>query len=164
MTAPKYRSGGLVNRPGRRAFVSGKRRQNTKKATVITDGCHVVDRRHPARRMHDQTALKTAGICDLLERFPQVKARVDAGYQGLARQSPASSVPAAQASQGGPATGDSHLAGPAQGTVLTADLRQHANAERKQWRTLQRCTGRRAFYDHTHLAIAGLVSGRAARR
>jgi hypothetical protein len=26
-----------VNRPGRRAFVSGKRRQNTKKATVITD-------------------------------------------------------------------------------------------------------------------------------
>ena len=27
-----------VNRPGRRAFVSGKRRQSTKKATVITDG------------------------------------------------------------------------------------------------------------------------------
>ncbi len=27
-----------AGRPGRRAFVSGKRRQNTKKATVITDG------------------------------------------------------------------------------------------------------------------------------
>ncbi|MFF3873359.1 hypothetical protein ACFYYV_17010, partial [Streptomyces sp. NPDC001978] len=27
-----------AGRPGRRAFVSGKMRQNTKKATVITDG------------------------------------------------------------------------------------------------------------------------------
>jgi hypothetical protein len=27
-----------ANRPGRRAFISGKKRQNTKKATVITDG------------------------------------------------------------------------------------------------------------------------------
>ena len=33
--------------------------------------------------MHDQTALKTKGICDLLERFPRVKALVDAGYRGL---------------------------------------------------------------------------------
>ncbi|WP_406347351.1 hypothetical protein [Streptomyces sp. NBC_00648] len=26
-----------MNKPGRRAFVSGKMRQNTKKATVVTD-------------------------------------------------------------------------------------------------------------------------------
>jgi hypothetical protein len=38
--------------------------------------------------MHDQTALKTDGIGDLLEWFPQVKALVDAGYRGLARQFP----------------------------------------------------------------------------
>jgi hypothetical protein len=55
-----------ANRPGRRAFVSGKRRQNTIKPTVISD--------HKGRtlwagatrpgRMHDVTALRTEGIED----------------------------------------------------------------------------------------------------
>lgn len=77
-------------RPGRRAFVSGKKKQNTKKATVITDqaGATLWTGAFRPGRMHDQTALKTDGICDLLERFPQVKAKVDAGYRGLARQFP----------------------------------------------------------------------------
>jgi hypothetical protein len=39
-------------------------------------------------RMHDQTAVKTEGIYDLLERYPQVKVKVDAGYRGLAKQFP----------------------------------------------------------------------------
>ncbi|WP_371628262.1 transposase [Streptomyces sp. NBC_01259] len=41
---------------------------------------------------------------------------------------------------------------------------EHANAEHKQWRTLQRYIGRREYYDDTHLAIAGLVSDRTAMR
>lgn len=41
---------------------------------------------------------------------------------------------------------------------------EHANAEHKQWRPLQRSAGRRESYAETHLAIAGLVSDRAARR
>ena len=41
---------------------------------------------------------------------------------------------------------------------------EHANAEHKQWRALQRWIGRREHYAETHLAIAGLVSDRAARR
>jgi hypothetical protein len=79
-----------ASRPGRRAFISGKRKQNTKKATVITDeaGATLWTGAFRPGRMHDQTALKTAGICDLLERFPQVKAKVDAGYRGLATQFP----------------------------------------------------------------------------
>ena len=79
-----------ANRPGRRAFVSGKRKQNTKKATVITGpgGRTLWTGAFRPGRMHDQTALKTGGICDLFERFPQVKALVDAGYRGLARQFP----------------------------------------------------------------------------
>src|SRR5262249_25559602 len=74
-----------AGRPGRRAFVSGKRRQNTKKATVITgpDGGTLWAGAFRPGRMHDQTAVKTEGICDLLQRYPQVKAQVDAGYQGL---------------------------------------------------------------------------------
>jgi hypothetical protein len=41
---------------------------------------------------------------------------------------------------------------------------EHANAEHKQWRPLQRYLGRREYYDQTHLAIAGLVSDRTAER
>jgi hypothetical protein len=41
---------------------------------------------------------------------------------------------------------------------------EHANAEHKQWRSLQRWIGRHEYYDQTHLAIAGLVSDRAANR
>lgn len=41
---------------------------------------------------------------------------------------------------------------------------EHANAEHRQWRPLQRYTGRREEYGETHLAIAGLVSDRAAER
>lgn len=41
---------------------------------------------------------------------------------------------------------------------------EHANAELRQWHPLQRYTGRRETHDETHLAIATLVSDRAARR
>ncbi|MFB7919074.1 hypothetical protein [Streptomyces sp. NPDC056061] len=41
---------------------------------------------------------------------------------------------------------------------------EHANAEHRQWRPLQRYTGRRETYGDTHRAIAGLVSDRAAKR
>src|SRR5437660_1218009 len=75
---------------GRRAFVSGKKRQNTGKATAVSDG----DGRllwlgafRPGR-MHDVTALRTEGIEDLLRRHPDVRAEVDTGYQGLARDFP----------------------------------------------------------------------------
>jgi len=156
-----------ASRPGRRAFISGKKKQNTKKATVITG-----PRGHTLRagafrpgRMHDQTALKTEGIADLLQRFPQVKALVDAGYRGLARQYPGQVTapplkPGKDAMPGEVASW--------QISRKTQSSRRipagHANAEHKQWRTLQRYTGRREYYDETHLAIAGLVSDRTARR
>jgi hypothetical protein len=41
---------------------------------------------------------------------------------------------------------------------------EHAIAEPKQWRSLQRWTGRREYFEETALAIAGLVSDRAAAR
>jgi len=39
-------------------------------------------------RMHDQTAVKTEGICDLLAQHPTVKVHVDEGYRGLATAFP----------------------------------------------------------------------------
>uniref|UniRef100_UPI002F91382F hypothetical protein n=1 Tax=Kitasatospora indigofera TaxID=67307 RepID=UPI002F91382F len=41
---------------------------------------------------------------------------------------------------------------------------EHAIAEPKQWRPLQRWIGRREYFDDTMLAITGLVSDRSAER
>src|SRR5262249_61496559 len=64
-----------ANRPGRRAFVSGKKKQNTKKPTVISDGHGRLLWAGAIRpgRMHDVTAVRTEGIEDLLRRYPNVK-------------------------------------------------------------------------------------------
>lgn len=72
-----------ADKPGRRAFVSGKRWQNTKKATAITDEKGRTLRTGAIRpgRMHDQTAVNTEGIGALFERHPTVKAKVDSGYK-----------------------------------------------------------------------------------
>jgi hypothetical protein len=79
-----------AGRPGRRAFVSGKKKQNTIKSTAISDGQGRLLWLGAFRpgRMHDVTALRTEGIEDLIRRHPDVGAEVDAGYQGLARDFP----------------------------------------------------------------------------
>ncbi|MFF0291234.1 aldo/keto reductase [Streptomyces sp. NPDC005262] len=61
--------------PGRRSFVSGKMRQNTKKATVVTDGQGRTVWSVAIRpgRMHDQTAVKTEGIEALFEQYPHLR-------------------------------------------------------------------------------------------
>jgi DDE superfamily endonuclease/Helix-turn-helix of DDE superfamily endonuclease len=84
-----------ANRPGRRAFVSGKKKQNTCKATAASDGDGRLVWLGAFRpgRMHDGTALRSEGIEDLLHRYPKVKAEADAGYQGLARDFPPRSAP-----------------------------------------------------------------------
>nr|WSY51526.1 hypothetical protein OG999_16290 [Streptomyces sp. NBC_00886] len=41
---------------------------------------------------------------------------------------------------------------------------EHANAEHRQWRPLQRYTGRCEDYGEIRMAVAGLVSDHAARR
>jgi hypothetical protein len=156
-----------AGRPGRRAFVSGKKKQNTIKSTAVSDG----DGRllwlgafRPGR-MHDVTALRTDGTEDLLRRYPDVQAEVDAGYQGLARDFPG------QVS--GPPKKPGKDALPEQTASWERRRHQqssqricveHAIAEPKQWRTMQRWTGRREYFQETALAIAALVSDRAAAR
>ncbi|MGH9260259.1 MAG: transposase family protein [Acidimicrobiales bacterium] len=156
-----------AGRAGRKAFISGKMRQNTKKATVVTDekGRTLWTGAVRPGRMHDQTALKTDGICDLFETYPQVEALVDAGYLGLAKQFP-DQVQAPPKKPGKDAT-DQEAAANEQARHAQSSQRicvEHANAEHKQWRPLQRYIGRREYYDQTHLAIAGLVSDRCAQR
>ena len=70
-----------AGRPGRAAFVSAKRKQNTIKTTTISDGqgrtlwCGAV---RPGR-MHDQTAMRTEGIAEQFRLYPRVKAEAGEG-------------------------------------------------------------------------------------
>ena len=156
-----------ADEPGRRAFVSGKKKMNTKKATVITDGegrTLWAGAFRPGRR-HDQTAVRTEGIADLFRQYPQVKAKVDAGYRGLAKEFP-------DQVQAPPLKPKKDA--PPEETAAWDELRhrqssericvEHANAEHKQWRILQRYLGRREHFDESYAAVAGLVSDRAAER
>ena len=156
-----------ANKPGRRAFVSGKMKQNTKKATVITDeqGRTLWAGAFRPGRMHDQTAVKTEGICDLFQRYPQVKAKVDAGYRGLAKQFP-DQVQAPPLKPNKDASPEAVAAWDAARHRQSSQriCVEHANAEHKQWRPLQRYIGRREYFDQTYAAVAGLVSDRAAVR
>jgi hypothetical protein len=156
-----------ANKPGRRAFVSGKKKMNTKKATVVTDGQGRTLWAGAFRpgRMHDQTAVRTEGIADLFKQFPQVKAKVDAGYRGLAKEFP-DQVQAPPLKPRKDATPEQVAAWDAERHQQSSEriCVEHANAEHKQWRTLQRFLGRREDFDETYAAVAGLVSDRAAER
>jgi hypothetical protein len=155
------------NRPGRRAFVSGKKKQNTIKPTAISDGQGRLLWLGAIRpgRMHDATALRTEGIEDLLRAYPEVTADGDSGYQGLARDFPTQiTAPPTK-----PKTGavPSQVIGREAARKQQSSRRiciEHAIAEPKQWRTLQRYIGRREHFADTALAIAGLVSDRTAER
>jgi hypothetical protein len=156
-----------ASRPGRRAFISGKKKMNTKKAAVVTDGEGRTLRAGAFRpgRMHDQTAARTEGIADLFRQYPQVKAKVDAGYRGLAKEFP-DRVQAPPLKPKKDAAPEETAAYEVRRHEQSSEriCVEHANAEHKQWRPLQRYPGRREYFDETYTAIAGLVSDRAAER
>ena len=156
-----------ANKPGRRAFVSGKKKMNTKKAAVITDGEGRTLWAGAFRpgRMHGQTAVRTEGIADLFRQFPQVKAKVDAGYRGLAKEFPGQvQAPPLKPKKDAPPEETAAWNEQRHRQSSERICVEHANAEHKQWRTLQRYLGRREDFDETYTAIAGLVSDRAAER
>jgi hypothetical protein len=109
--------------------------------------------------------VRTDGIENLLRQHPDVRAEADAGYQGLARDFPGQVT--------APPKKPRKDAAPEETTAWEQARHQqssericieHAIAGPKQWRPLQRWTGRREYFEDTALAIAGLVSDRAAVR
>jgi hypothetical protein len=156
-----------ANRPGRRAFVSGKKKQNTMKATVASDGHGRPLWAGAIRpgRQHDQTALRTDGIDALIDAYPGVQFLVDAGYRGLAKDHPGQFIaPPLKPKKDAPthevtAYEAAHKAQSSQRIPA-----EHAIAAIKWWRTLQRFTGRRDVLPDTIRAVAGLASDRAATR
>jgi hypothetical protein len=116
-------------------------------------------------RMHDVTAMRTEGIEDLLRQYPKVKVKVDSGYQGLARDFPDQvTAPPLKPKKDAP---PNEVTTWEQARKAQSSQRirvEHAIAEPKQWRPLQRYIGRREYFDETMLAIAGMVSDRCAER
>jgi hypothetical protein len=124
--------------------VSGKKKIDTKKATVITDekGRTLWAGAFRLGRMHDQTAVRTEGIADLFRQYPQVKAKVDAGYRGLAKEFPDQvqaprrsrrrTRPRKRPHNTSPDATNSHRSGSASSTPTPST---------KQWRPLQRYLG-----------------------
>lgn len=147
--------------------MSGKKKQNTIKPTVVGDGDGRMLWAGATRpgRMHDATAVRTEGIEDLLRCHPQVNAEVDSGYQGLARDFPDQiSAPPPKPAKDAPSE---QVATYQQARKQQSSRRicvEHTIAEPKQWRPLQRYIGRREYFDETFQAIAGLVSDRTALR
>ncbi|MFD3939911.1 transposase family protein [Streptomyces sp. NPDC058611] len=152
-----------AGRGGRRAFVSGKKKQNTMKATVIADhqGRTLwVDALRPGR-MHDATAARNEGIGICFQHYPDVEVLLDDGYLGLRRDHPGQAVT--------PPTKGNKISPP---EVLEARRRarhrhsskritvEHALADHKRWKQLTRWTHRRDRLPATYHAIASLVSDR----
>ena len=156
-----------AGKPGRRVFVSGKKKQNTKKATVITDekGRTLWAGAFRPGRTYDQTAVRTEGIADLFTRYPQVKAKSMPGTGAWPRSS-RTRFQAPPLKPKKDATAEETAAYETERHSQSSEriCVEHANAEHKQWRSLQRYLGRREDFDETFLAIAGLISDRAAER
>jgi len=156
-----------ANRPGRRAFVSGKRRQNTIKATIASDaqGRPMWAGAIRPGRQHDQTAVRTEGIDDLIDAYPEVKFLVDSGYRGLAKDHPSQvTAPPLKPRKDAP---PEQIAAHETARKNQSSQRipaEHAIAAIKWWRTLQRFTGRRDVLPEVIRAVAGLASDRAAAR
>ncbi|MGW2588627.1 transposase family protein [Streptomyces virginiae] len=156
-----------AGRAGRKAFVSGKKKQNTAKTTTISDdsGRLLWSGADRPGRMHDQTAMRTEGIAEQLRLHPNVKAEVDEGYRGLANEFPLQvSAPPKKPKNDAP-PGERHAWREQRRRQSSRRICvEHVIGEEKKWRPLQRYIGRREYYPETHAAIAGLVSDRAARR
>jgi hypothetical protein len=153
----------VAHRPGRKAFISGKMKQNTIKASVISDadGSTVWCGDFRPGRMHDATAIRTDGIDALLTWWPQVQVLVDAAYRGLANDHPGQVHPPPLPP---PVTApDGVREDWRQARRVQSSQRipvEHAIAELKWWHQLQRFTGRRELLPETFAAIASLVSDR----
>ena len=155
-----------AGRPGRRAFVSGKKKQNTVKSTVISDDGGRMLRAGAFRpgRMHDATAVRTEDIEDLLRHYPDVQAEVDSGHQGQARDFPGQvSAPPRKPGKNAPADETARWEQQRHQQSSARICVEHAIAEPKQWRPLQRWTGRRDYFQETaRHCRAGLRPGRHA--
>jgi hypothetical protein len=164
-------------KPGRKVFMSGKRRQNTIKTTTFSDSQGRTLFPGVARpgRMHDQTAVRTeprASPTNSGSTPPDVRTEVDEGCRGLANEFP-EQVGAPPKPMTAEKAQQSPLGEPyarREARRRQASLRGYSSStptpstKYKQRRPLKRYSGRREDFTETQAAIAGLVSDSSARR
>ncbi|MFD3476698.1 transposase family protein [Streptomyces sp. NPDC058695] len=157
-----------AHRPGRCAFLSGKKKQNTVKTTTISDGqgrtlWSGADR---PGRTHDQTAMRTVGIAEQFPLHPRAMAEADESCRGPAKEFPEQVSARPKKPKGEDASlGEQYASREMRRRRPSARICvEHANAEHRQWRPLRRFLGRREYYAATHRAVAGPVSDRASQR
>ncbi|MFC0601662.1 transposase family protein [Streptomyces palmae] len=93
-------------------------------------------------RVHDRTATCTEGIPEQFRQHPNLKAEVDEGYRGLANEFPSQvGAPPKKPKEDAP-LGEQYAWREVRRRQSSArDCVEHANAELRQWRPLQRYTG-----------------------
>ncbi|MFB6717775.1 transposase family protein [Streptomyces sp. NPDC056358] len=91
-----------AGRPGRKAFVSGKKKQNTIKTTTFSDGQGRTLLSGVARpgRMHDQTAVRIEGIAEQLRQHPEVKGQGRRGLHRTCQRVPRPGGPSTEEAEG----------------------------------------------------------------
>uniref|UniRef100_A0AAU2VFD8 DDE Tnp4 domain-containing protein n=1 Tax=Streptomyces sp. NBC_00003 TaxID=2903608 RepID=A0AAU2VFD8_9ACTN len=91
-----------AGRPGRSAFVSGKRKQNTVQTTTISDaqGRTLWWGAVRPSRMHDQTAMRTKAIAEQFRLYPTVKGRGRRRLPGPGERVPRSGIGPAEETEG----------------------------------------------------------------
>jgi hypothetical protein len=155
-----------AGRGGRRAFVLGKKKQNTMKATVIADwrGRTLwADALRPGRT-HDATAARNESIAVCFQHFPDVEVLLDDGHLGLNRDHRGQAItpprrprPGALPSRVEQWERDRHWHSPHRITI------EHALADHKRWKQLMRFIRRRDRLPDTCRAITSLVSDRTTQ-
>jgi hypothetical protein len=154
-------------RPGRRAFINGKKRRHTIKTTVICDQAGRLLWTGATRpgRMHDQTTIKTEGIADLLSHYQRVRIWADQAYRGLSKHHPGQII----TKQPAPV----ETCPPELAEHLTAIRKLHSQqripvehviGRLKTWKQLAHWNGPRTNLPETIAAIAGLVSDITAQQ
>ncbi len=152
-----------AGRGGRRAFVSGKKKQNTMKATVIADDqgrTLWTDALRPGR-MHDATAARNEGIAICFQHFPEVEVLLDDDYLGLSRDHRGQAITPPRKPRPGALPGRvEQLERDRHGHSSDRITVEHALADHKRWKQMTRWTHRRDRLPDTYRAIASLVSDR----
>ncbi|MGX7829848.1 transposase family protein [Actinokineospora sp. 24-640] len=143
-------------------FVSGKSRQNAIKTMVITDprGRILFCGATVPGSVADITQARDSGLTGLLAAADSVEILADAGYQGLGAETGGAVVtpPHRKFRKNPPTWYEQHHAAQHK-THSSRRIRvEHGIAHLKNWRSPARHLARRATFDHTVRAVAGLLS------
>ena len=144
-------------------FISGKSRQNAIRTVVVADlqgrvlfccGATVPG------SVADIIQARDSGLADLLAAADGVQVLADAGYQGLGAETCGAVVtpPHRKFRKNPPTWYEQHHAAQRTAHSRRRVRVEHGIAHLKNWRSLARHLVRRATFDHTVRAVAGLLS------